>query len=280
MNFFLKILWQAIEISALVFLMMVIVDFIDVRTQGRLHKFIKDRRDRQYIGASFLGITPGCLGAYLNVSLYMHGFLSFGALVAGMVATSGDEAFVMLSLFPVQALLLFTILFLVAIPIGWLSDVFVKRFNIQTCSDCEIHEIHTHREERRRGHYLKEHLWKHIIRGHLWKIFLWTFFALLLVGMGLEYWSLDNYVEKHMALVLVLGALIGIIPESGPHLIFVTLFAQGVIPFSVLLASSIAQDGHGLLPLLAYSVKDSILIKLINVVAALLIGGAVYLMGF
>ena len=53
--------------------------------------------------------------------------------------------------------------------------------------------------------------------------------------------------------MLVIACLVGLIPESGPHLIFVTLFAQGVVPLSVLLASSIVQDGHGMLPMLAHS---------------------------
>ncbi len=43
---------------------------------------------------------------------------------------------------------------------------------------------------------------------------------------------------------------------------FVTLFAQGLIPFSVLLASSIAQDGHGMLPLLAESKRGFLAVKI------------------
>ena len=51
---------------------------------------------RQYTLASFLGSRPGCLGALMNVSLCVHGIISFGAIVVGMIATSRDEAFVML----------------------------------------------------------------------------------------------------------------------------------------------------------------------------------------
>jgi hypothetical protein len=72
--------------------------------------------------------------------------------------------------------------------------------------------------------------------------------------------------------VLASAAVIGIIPESGPHMVFVTMYAKGLIPFAVLLASSISQDGHGTLPLLAVSTRAFIWLKLINVVTALLIG--------
>jgi hypothetical protein len=72
----------------------------------------------------------------------------------------------------------------------------------------------------------------------------------------------------------------GIIPESGPHMIFVMLYAKGMIPFSILLASSIVQDSHRMLPLLSYTVKDSILIKLFNLVFGIIIGLAFYLLGY
>jgi hypothetical protein len=83
-----------------------------------------------------------------------------------------------------------------------------------------------------------------------------------------------------MGLVLLLSVVIGILPESGPHLVFVMMFASGLIPFSVLLASSIAQDGHGMLPLLSYTIRDSFLIKAFNVAAALLVGGLAYWAGW
>jgi hypothetical protein len=75
------------------------------------------------------------------------------------------------------------------------------------------------------------------------------------------------------------GALIGLIPESGPHLIFVTLFANGLIPFSVLFTSSFVQDGHGMLPMLSYSVKDSVLLKTFNLVFGLSLGLLFYAVG-
>ena len=78
---------------------------------------------------------------------------------------------------------------------------------------------------------------------------------------------------------MVIGALMGIIPESGPHLVFVMLYAQGLIPFSVLFTTSFVQDGHGILPLLSYSIKDSVLIKIFNLVFGLAVGGVLYALG-
>jgi hypothetical protein len=118
-------------------------------------------------------------------------------------------------------------------------------------------------------HFIEEHLWDHIIRKHLLTIFCWTFGVLLLVGFGLQFISLDNWISSNTALMIVLATLIGIIPESGPHMIFVTLYAAGIVPFPVLLASSISQDGHASLPLIAESRKSFLWAKLINCIVAL-----------
>ena len=121
-------------------------------------------------------------------------------------------------------------------------------------------------------HFVEEHLWNHIIRRHLLTIFLWTTGVLLIVGIGLQYVSLDKWISDNTALMIILATLIGIIPESGPHMIFVTLFAAGLVPMPVLLASSISQDGHSSLPLLAESRKSFLWAKIINCAVALAVG--------
>jgi hypothetical protein len=118
-------------------------------------------------------------------------------------------------------------------------------------------------------HFLEEHLWKHVVRGHVPRIFLWTFGSLLVLHLVVDRWQFDDVIRDSKWLVLVLASLLGLIPESGPHLIFVTMFAKGVVPLSVLLASSIVQDGHGMLPMLAHSRRAFIVIKLINLAVGL-----------
>ena len=67
--------------------------------------------------------------------------------------------------------------------------------------------------------------------------------------------------------------------RSGPHLLFVTMFSQGLLPFSILLANSIVQDGHGMLPLLAESRKDFIKVKAINMLVAFIAGSFFLIFG-
>lgn len=86
-------LQDTLIITAFVFVMMMLVDYIEVVTHGRMSRTIKGSYWGQYLIASALASTPGCLGAFMNVSCYMHGVISFGALAGGMIAASGDEAY-------------------------------------------------------------------------------------------------------------------------------------------------------------------------------------------
>ncbi len=275
----LSALTESIKITLLVLVMMILIDLINVWTRGKLSSILQTgRKWKQYVLASLLGASPGCIGSFAGVSLYVHGMISFGALTGMLLATAGDEQFVMLAMFPKTAIIIFIILFFIGIIAGVATDFIIKKFKIKTCSDCKEKQFHEDKEGI--SHYLKDHIWKHIIKKHIFKTFLWTFGAILILGIGLKFWEIDKLTSEYTFLILILSAVIGLIPESGPHLIFVTMYAQGLIPFSVLFTSSIVQDGHGMLPLLSFSVKDSLLVKTFNMVFGIGLGLIIYLMGY
>lgn len=121
-------------------------------------------------------------------------------------------------------------------------------------------------------HFVEEHLWNHIVRKHLPTIFAWTFGVLLVLGIVLRHFDISHWISDNTAIMILLATAIGIIPESGPHMIFVTLYAAGVVPMPVLLASCISQDGHASLPLIAESKISFAWAKLINCIIALIVG--------
>jgi hypothetical protein len=129
-------------------------------------------------------------------------------------------------------------------------------------------------------HFLTEHLWKHTIKRHIPRIFTWTLIAFIVIDIFLGYFDLDQWISSNTLIMLVLALLVGIIPQSGPHIIFVTLFAGGAIPFSVLLANSIVQDGHGAIPLLAESPRSFITMKTIKLGLGIIAGSAGIVLGF
>ncbi len=280
LNATLDVFFESLQITLFVLLMMIAVDLLNVWTRGKLSNILRvQSKWKQYIVTSFIGSMPGCVGAFAGVSLYMHGMIGFGAISGAMLAASGDEAFVMLAMFPKTAILLFAILFIIGIFAGKMTDYMVRKFHIQVSQDCEVRQYHKDREKNYK-HYLKEHIWAHIVRKHIWKTFLWTFGALFLLNIGLSHWHIQRLASEYTLLLLLVGALIGLIPESGPNLIIVTMFANGLIPFSVLLTNSMVQDGHGLLPMLSYSVKDSVLIKIFNFFFGITLGLIIYFIGF
>lgn len=174
--------------------------------------------------------------------------------------------------------MLFGLLFVMGLFFSWVTDKLAPYLKFQPCQECALHEFHPKEESFR--HYLTKHIWFHIIKKHLIKVFLWTFGVLLALQVALNYWNLEDFIKAHLVWVLLVSGLVGILPESGPHLVFVMMFARGVIPFSVLLTSSFVQDGHGILPLLSHTVKDSIIIKLLNLAFGLLVGFIFYSLGW
>ena len=333
---------HAIMITGFVFMMMVLIEYFNVLSRGIWQKGLRGSRWRQYILASFLGATPGCLGAFTAVSLYAHREITLGALVAAMIATSGDESFVMLSMVPEKALLVFTLLLCIGFVAGVCTDILFSK-KAEDDSGCS-HKFAIHDDEAchcfpwgqlraqwlhcspARGilastlalfsfavctghlgpaswnwikitlvsvstvalfivstvpdHFLEEHLWNHVAKRHVPKVFLWTFAALLLMHLLMNQLHLTGWMQKNQLVVLLIACLVGLIPESGPHLIFLTLFTENAIPFSVFLASSIVQDGHGMLPMLAESRTDFFKVKGINFVIGLLLGATGFLTGW
>ena len=417
----LEVLRNAVLITGLVLIMMLMIEYCNIGSHGSLFARLKSSGINQVLIGTLLGLVPGCIGGFAAVSLFTHKLLSFGALTAMMIASSGDEAFVMLATMPLKALLLFAILGALAIVTGLVCDRYLfKEQNFAFCPDgYEIHKEHdssiaspfrlssykdalrrpsrerllllagialfvvallsgfaghdhaghdhaghdhavhqeaalhqevalhedamlhqeaehnhelheeaahnhalhghaTHQEslqeiieERHlstftlhlldeewmnclfaimsivtllftataKEHFIKEHLWHHVIKRHLLSIFLWTLGGLAVCKIGVQYLNIEEWVSSNMIFVILLAVAIGIIPESGPHLVFVTLYLNGIVPFSVLLANSISQDGHTALPLLASSRKTFLKAKAVNIIIGAVVGILLYLSG-
>lgn len=391
LNTFYIIIQQTLIISTLVIGMMMVIEFVNVRTGGLWSKRLQKSPWIQILFAIIMGIIPGCLGTYTVVSLYVHRVVNFPALMAALISTTGDEAFFMFSIFPEKALFITLILIALSIITAAVLQIFLKDKFIGTtkevsfpihenesCShehhhkknrvksnlknitfvrallitfcvsvlflvfsgivdgshhlnllmggqteesvihsidvdnhnchehqciehnhthsgDCHSHSdshVHDHGGEAdwiriiliilfisilliviiAEEHFLEEHLWEHVIKVHLPKIFLWTFGVILCLTIINRFVDIQNVINSKPFIVLLVAIIIGLIPQSGPHLIFLLLFAQGSLPLSIFLANCIVQDGHGALPLLAESRKAFFISKSIKIAIALIIG--------
>lgn len=274
---FFEVLVEAIKLVLMVTVLMIMIEYLELRYQDKIREKIVQSPLNQYLIASALGVIPGCLDAFFIVSLYSHGLVSMGALVSVMLSTAGDEAFVMIPLFPREAILISIVCFIVGVLGGLLTDKIAKTVDLQSGEACEI-ELHM--EETNLQHFLKDHVYDHILKKHVPRLFLWMFSALLAVQLMLQNFDIASWISSFSEFwLLILAALIGIIPESGPHLIFIFLYAEGLIPLSVLLVNTLSQDGHGLLPLIAHSVKDTVYVQIFTTLISLAVGVILYSLG-
>ena len=329
MGILLEALHDSLHICGLVVTMMMMIESLNIESKGGLFAGLGRSRVGGVLTGALLGAIPGCMGGFATVSLYTHRMLSFGALVAMMIASCGDEAFVMIATMPGDALWIFFLLFGIAVVVGIVTDLLVKKDDKMHCTaHYEVHEEdrsgHPHGKWRLgwkravlfvaiaafitmlildgdepderwlnitfavlslvmlgvialgSNHFVEEHLWHHVIVRHLPRVFCWTFGVLALIGLLTGRFDVSAWISDNTALMILLATAIGIIPESGPHLIFVTLYASGVLPLPVLLASCISQDGHASLPLIAESKRSFLKAKLINCAVAVTVGFATY----
>ena len=376
--FLLPILKQAVMITVFVLVMMLVIEYITIQSKGNRSKFFSENPWLQILFSAVLGIIPGCLGTFAVVSMYIHRTIGLAALITALIATSGDEAFIMFAMIPSTALKLMIIIFTISIITGFVIQLIfrkkkyigrtmdykfihkdepecvcfdpktifvqikkmiwqraviivfgmaflsllifgadfhehnliiikpefeqtndthntIKHLQVHDQIDHHENETEHHREEHSKwgwekitffivtliglfiaftvpDHFLKKHLWGHIIKKHFLRLLIWTFGAFLVLHFLNEYIDVKQWIESNIYFIILIAALVGLIPESGPHIVFISLFASGVVPFAVLLTNSIVQDGHGSIPLLAESGKSFLIAKLINVIIGLIVG--------
>ena len=279
-----KIVIQTLIISGIIFVLLVIVELLYLKFSGFFERVLIKNRRLQYILGALLGSIPGCTGVFAMDALYMAGFVGFGGIVAATVSTFGDEAFILLGqmampdtvIKPSTVAALFAALFVLGIVAGYLADWYAKLTKLKFCERCLIEKhpqiieaapkVHFWR------HFWKEHILHHIVKKHMLNIILWLFASLLVVKVLENAFDIKTIVAHNKVIVLLSAAVIGILPISGPNVMFITMFSQGILPFSVILTNSIVQDGHGLLPIIGFSVEDAVKIKVFNILFGLAVG--------
>lgn len=264
-DFLPDVLKESIVLTLTVTALMFIIEAVNITSKGRMFSFLHRKTSGQVLLSSLLGAVPGCLGGYFTVSMYSKKMFSFGALLAMAIATTGDEAFVMLASFPKQALLIFAGLLLAGIAAGLIYDRFNQDYisrDVAEC-DCSDEDISEHKSLK---HKLL-HTAKHGVR-----IFAWTFGVMALIGIIDQMVDLESWVSGNVVPMIILASLIGCIPQSGPHMVFVSLYASGILPLPILLASCVSQDGHAGLPLIAASKKDFFRLKGIKFILGIAVG--------
>lgn len=398
-----------LEVGSFVGVVLLLFGYINYKTSGNfVNKIEKSKKWQPVIGA-LLGLSPGCGGAIFVMPLYVKRMVGFGTVIATLIATMGDSAFVIISTMPVHYLVVSAIALGTAIITGYIVDYFkvgdklqAKVNSVVNKNNSKLHDHANHMIQKRECELIEDYKGnrvKHIghsegdevdialhhkAKGHqnqddfgykfthnAYKIF-WAFisvgllfgimllaqidvnsfaipnlgmifgvsgtlFAILMMILGKKYIQDDTHEEEELKLMslketlihnaeetafvitwvfvaymiyefsifalggadhqageelltsfmlsagvwpVIIGAVIGLIPGCGPQIIFVTLFLQGMVPFSALAANAISQDGDALFPLLAIDKKSSLWATVITTIPAIIIGLLLYYADF
>ena len=116
-----------IAVSSFVGMTLVIFTFLE-KKNFNLQKLILNNRRFEIPICSFLGAIPGCGGAIMVMSLFTRGVVSFGAVLAALISTMGDAAFLLIAVKPEAALIILPVTFIVGIISGYIAQPFTKNF--------------------------------------------------------------------------------------------------------------------------------------------------------
>lgn len=376
-----------LQVGVFVGAVLLLFGFINYKTQGQFVNTLERSKRLQPIFGALLGLTPGCGGAIFVMPLYLKGSVTFGTVVATLVATMGDAAFVLISTRPLDYLMVSIISLVAAVITGYVVDALkldggfekrrqalLKKTKLEKEKHAQLkahahkhvgHEdgdsidmlLHHQENQRRESH------WAHRFTHHVAYRIFWiliavglvlgilllfqvdvnkslgithlgayvgiggTVFAAIYMIVGKKIIKNDEHEEEehklfslketliHNAedtafvctwvfvayfayelfvlliggeavvqnwmlatglLSVILGAVIGLIPGCGPQIIFISLYAKGMLPFAALIANAISQDGDALFPLLIIDRRSSLWATVITTIPAIIIGIAVY----
>ncbi|GGI05158.1 putative manganese transporter [Egicoccus halophilus] len=111
-----------LDVTVFVASMIGLFGLLQWRYGDRLARFLAARWRAGPLLGAVAGVFPGCGGAVLVMPLYVRGQVSFGTVVAALVATMGDSSFVILAADPGLAVVLHAVLFVTGLVCGYAVD--------------------------------------------------------------------------------------------------------------------------------------------------------------
>eukprot|EP00764_Aduncisulcus_paluster_P011649 gnl/Carplike_NY0171/4580_a6226_281.p1 GENE.gnl/Carplike_NY0171/4580_a6226_281~~gnl/Carplike_NY0171/4580_a6226_281.p1 ORF type:complete len:391 (+),score=-0.75 gnl/Carplike_NY0171/4580_a6226_281:293-1465(+) len=109
-----------------------------------------------------------------------------------------------------------------------------------------------------------------------WVVASFMLFEILvnLLGVDLKAWF-----SEYAYLAPLVAVAIGLLPGCGPQIVVMTLYIQGIIPFSAMAANAISNDGDALFPAIALAPKAALMATVYSTIPALLLGYGLYYYG-
>ncbi|MDP2561801.1 putative manganese transporter [Psychrobium sp. 1_MG-2023] len=298
--------------------------------------------------AAFLGALPGCGGAIIVVTQFTKGQASFGSVVAVLVATMGDAAFLLLATKPIEGVMIMVSGLMVGAVCGYVVNAIHPENYLQPDNSkaIPVHTCHAIQDSKR--FKVARTFWRTLLTPSLvlalliafqfnfdvispaieqyvvwfgavsafiviclwsiaspgqdyqafaceddkpdpysrlnkviqdthfvttWVVVAFIFYELCVNLLGLD---LRQWFTNYAILAPLIGMAIGLLPGCGPQILVTTLYIQGIVPFSALIANAMSNDGDALFPAIALAPKAALVATLYSSVPALIVGYGIY----
>jgi len=116
-----------ISVSSFVAITLLFFVFLEKRNFN-IQKIISKHKRLEIPIASLLGVIPGCGGAIMVMSMFTKNIVSFGAVLAALISTMGDAAFLLIATKPQAALIILPLTFFTGIISGYIAKPFTSNF--------------------------------------------------------------------------------------------------------------------------------------------------------
>ncbi len=107
----------------------------------------------------------------------------------------------------------------------------------------------------------------------IWVLGVYLAYGYVEAFSGLDIAALFATIAVAMPLI---GTLVGFVPGCGPQILVATLYINGLVPFSALVANVISNDGDALFPAIALNPRAALIATLYTSFPALIVGYAFY----
>ena len=85
-----------LAVTVFVAAMVLLFSRLQYITAGRFVSWIRENTRFQPVIGAMMGLTPGCGGAIIVMPMYARGYVTYGTVIATLIATLGDAAFVLI----------------------------------------------------------------------------------------------------------------------------------------------------------------------------------------
>ena len=117
-----------LAVTVFVAAMVLLFSWLQYITAGRFVSWIRENTRFQPVIGAMMGLTPGCGGAIIVMPMYARGYVTYGTVIATLIATLGDAAFVLIgavfqdSSFLTPVIVVHATSFIVGVFWGYLVD--------------------------------------------------------------------------------------------------------------------------------------------------------------